>query len=258
MGEALVVLLFVIAVAGIVVAATGFRIVRPFERGLIEFLGRYEKTVESGLRWVIPFVKRLTKVDMREQVVDVPPQEVITKDNVVVTVDAVIYYEATDPVKLKYNVGNFILAVTKLAQTNLRNVVGDLDLDSALTSREIINAKLRQILDDATDKWGTRVVRVEIQRIEPPADVTEAMHRQMKAERNRRASVTEAEGEKRAAILSAEGVMESRLLEAKGQADAIREVADAEQYECSLWPKVKVKPSSACSPPSTTETRHPI
>jgi hypothetical protein len=146
-----------------------FRIIRPYEKGLIEFLGRYEKTVDSGLRWVMPFVKRIIKVDMREQVVDVPPQEVITKDNVVVTVDAVIYYEATDPVKLKYNVANFILAVTKLAQTNLRNVVGDLDLDAALTSREVINAKLRQILDDATDKWGVRVVRVEIQRIEPPA-----------------------------------------------------------------------------------------
>ncbi len=229
--DALVFLLVILAVAAILVAAAGFRVVRPFEKGLIEFLGRYEKTVDSGLRWVIPFVKRITKVDMREQVVDVPPQEVITKDNVAVTVDAVIYYEPTDPVKLKYNVGNFILAVTKLAQTNLRNVVGDLDLDSALTSREIINAKLRQILDDATDKWGTRVVRVEIQRIEPPADVTEAMHRQMKAERDRRAAVTEAEGEKRAAILRSEGIKESNILEAEGQAEAIKRVADADRYQ---------------------------
>jgi regulator of protease activity HflC (stomatin/prohibitin superfamily) len=187
--------------------------------------------VDSGLRWVLPFVKRLTKVDMREQVVDVPPQEVITKDNVVVTVDAVIYYEATDPVKLQYNVGNFILAATKLAQTNLRNVVGDLDLDAALTSREVINAKLRQILDDATDKWGVRVVRVELQRIEPPADVTDAMHRQMKAERDRRAQVTEAEGGKAAAILRAEGIQQSQILEATGQAEAIKRVADAEQYQ---------------------------
>ncbi|MEX1044447.1 MAG: SPFH domain-containing protein [Acidimicrobiia bacterium] len=229
--DALVFLLFILAVAAILVAAAGFRVVRPFEKGLIEFLGRYEKTVDSGLRWVIPFVKRITKVDMREQVVDVPPQEVITKDNVAVTVDAVIYYEPTDPVKLKYNVGNFILAVTKLAQTNLRNVVGDLDLDAALTSREVINAKLRQILDDATDKWGTRVVRVEIQRIEPPADVTEAMHRQMKAERDRRAAVTEAEGEKRAAILRSEGIKESNVLEAEGQAEAIKRVADADRYQ---------------------------
>jgi len=227
----LVVLFVVVAGALILVAATGFRVVRPFEKGLVEFLGRYEKTVESGLRWVMPFVKRLTKVDMREQVVDVPPQEVITKDNVVVTVDAVIYYEATDPVKLKYNVANFSLAVTKLAQTNLRNVVGDLDLDTALTSRDLINSKLRQILDDATDKWGTRVVRVEIQRIEPPADVTEAMHRQMKAERLRRAVVTEAEGEKTARVLKAEGVKASAIIEAEGQAEAIKRVADADRYQ---------------------------
>ncbi len=229
--DAVIILFAVLAVGLILIASAGFRVVRPFEKGLIEFLGRYQRTVESGLRWVLPFVKRLTKVDMREQVIDVPPQEVITKDNVVVTVDAVIYYEATDPVKLKYNVGNFILAVTKLAQTNLRNVVGDLDLDSALTSREVINAKLRQILDDATDKWGVRVVRVEIQRIEPPVDVTDAMHRQMKAERDRRAAVTEAEGLKRAAILKAEGVKESQVLEADGQAEAIKRVADAEKYQ---------------------------
>jgi regulator of protease activity HflC (stomatin/prohibitin superfamily) len=229
--DPVVFLFVVVAAALILVAATGFRVVRPFEKGLVEFLGRYEKTVESGLRWVMPFVKRLTKVDMREQVVDVPPQEVITKDNVAVTVDAVIYYEATDPVKLKYNVANFVLAATKLAQTNLRNVVGDLDLDTALTSRDLINAKLRQILDDATDKWGTRVVRVEIQRIEPPADVTEAMHRQMKAERDRRAVVTEAEGEKTARVLKAEGLKQSQIIEAEGQAEAIKRVADADRYQ---------------------------
>ena len=229
--DPIVFLFVVVAAALILVAATGFRVVRPFEKGLVEFLGRYEKTVDSGLRWVMPFVKRLTKVDMREQVVDVPPQEVITKDNVAVVVDAVIYYEATDPVKLKYNVANFVLAATKLAQTNLRNVVGDLDLDTALTSREIINAKLRQILDDATDKWGTRVVRLEIQRIEPPADVTEAMHRQMKAERDRRAVVTEAEGEKTARVLKAEGLKQSQIIEAEGQAEAIKRVADADRYQ---------------------------
>ncbi len=229
--QAVIALFAVLALVLILVAAAGFRVVRPFEKGLIEFLGRYQRTVDSGLRWVMPFVKRLTKVDMREQVVDVPPQEVITKDNVVVTVDAVIYYEATDPVKLQYNVGNFILAATKLAQTNLRNVVGDLDLDSALTSREVINAKLRQILDDATDKWGVRVVRVELQRIEPPADVTDAMHRQMKAERDRHAQVTEAEGAKAAAVLRAEGIQQSQVLEATGQAEAIKRVADAEQYQ---------------------------
>ena len=229
--EPVLILFAVLAVSLIVIASAGFKVVRPYQKGLIEFLGRYEKTVDSGLRWVMPFIKRIIKVDMREQVVDVPPQDVITKDNVVVTVDAVIYYEPTDPVKLQYNVANFIMAVTKLAQTNLRNVVGDLDLDSALTSREVINAKLRSILDDATDKWGVRVVRVEIQRIEPPVDVTDAMHRQMKAERDRRAAVTEAEGSKRAAILTSEGVKESQILEAEGQAEAIRRVADAEKYQ---------------------------
>ena len=229
--EAVVALFIIVALALIIIAALGIRIVRPFERGLIEKLGRYERTVESGLRWILPFIQRMSKVDMRERVIDVPPQEVITKDNVVVTVDAVIFFEATDPVKLKYNVGNFQLAVTKLAQTNLRNVVGDLDLDAALTSRELINGKLRQILDDATDKWGTRVVRVEIQRIEPPPDVTEAMHRQMKAERDRRAIVTEAEGEKRSAILRSEGLKQSQILEAEGEAEALMRVADAERYQ---------------------------
>ena len=226
-----VLLLGIIALAVLLIAASGFRIVRPYEQGLIEFLGKYQRTISPGLRFVIPFVQRILKVDMREQVVDVPPQEVITKDNVVVTVDAVIYFEATDPVKLKYAVGNFILAITKLAQTNLRNVVGDLQLDEALVSRELINSKLRQILDDATDKWGTRVVRVEIQRIEPPPDVTEAMHRQMKAERGRRAVVTEAEGQKRSAILKAEGVKEAAILQAEGEAEAIKRVADADKYQ---------------------------
>lgn len=228
---AVIALFGILALALILIAAAGFKVVRPFQLGLIEVLGRYDKTVGSGLRWIMPFIKRLTKVDMREQVIDVAPQEVITKDNVVVTVDAVIYYEATDPVKLSYNVGNFIIAISKLAQTNLRNVIGDLDLDSALTSRDIINTKLREILDDATDKWGVRVVRVEIQRIEPPVDVTEAMHRQMKAERDRRANVTEAEGEKRSAILTAEGVKEARVLEAEGQAEAIKRVAEAEKFQ---------------------------
>ena len=178
---------------------------------------------------------------MREQVVDVPPQEVITKDNVTVTVDAVIYYEPTDAQRLVYNVANFILAVTKLAQTNLRNVIGDMTLDNALTSRDNVNTSLRQVLDDATDKWGVRVVRVEIQRIDPPTDVMDAMHEQMKAERTRRAVVLEAdgsreaaiaiaEGEKQAAILSAEGVKQEAILTAEGEAEAIRAVATADRF----------------------------
>ncbi|MCL1601356.1 MAG: SPFH/Band 7/PHB domain protein, partial [Actinomycetia bacterium] len=214
----------------IIYVALAIKIVQQYELGLTERFGRYRKTLEPGFHMIVPFIDKVQKIDMREQVVDVPPQEVITKDNVVVTVDAVVYYQATDPVKLAYNIANFILAATKLAQTNLRNVIGDMDLDAALTSREIINTELRVILDEATDIWGTRVVRVEIQRIDPPADVTQAMHRQMKAERDRRAIVTEAEGEKRSAILRAEGVKQAAILDAEGRAQAIREVADAEKF----------------------------
>ncbi|MBE0477040.1 MAG: SPFH/Band 7/PHB domain protein [Coriobacteriia bacterium] len=216
--------LFVWAIAGI-------KVIRPYQKGLVERLGKYQRTVGPGLHVIVPIIDKIAKVDMRENVVDVPPQEVITKDNVVVTVDAVVYYEATDPVKLMYNVANFYLAATKLAQTNLRNVIGEMQLDESLTSREKINAALRQILDDATDKWGVRVVRVELQRIEPPMDVTEAMHRQMKAERTRRAVILEADGDKQAAITRAEGAKQSAILQAEGQAQAIKEVADAEKYQ---------------------------
>ena len=208
-----------------------FRIIRPFETGLVERLGKFNREASPGLNIVVPGLERIIIVDMREQVIDVPPQEVITKDNVTITVDAVIYYEPTDPKKLVYNVGDFITAATKLAQTNLRNVVGDLELDAALTSRETINTSLKLILDEATDKWGTRVVRVEIQRIDPPQDVQDAMNKVMKAERDRRAAVTEAEGEKRAAILTAEGERESQILSAQGEAEALKQVADAEKYE---------------------------
>jgi regulator of protease activity HflC (stomatin/prohibitin superfamily) len=238
---AAVIVLAVLAILLFLIAAAGVRIVRPYQRGAIERLGRFKSVCDPGLRVIIPFIDKLLKVDMREQVVDVPPQEVITSDNVVVSVDAVIFYEATDPRRLLYNVANFRLAVTKLAQTNLRNVIGDMQLDDALTSRDTINTKLREILDDATDKWGTRVVRVEIQRIDPPPDVVNSMHNQMKAERDRRAVVTEAlgvreaavtraEGEKSAAILGAEGLRERQVLEAEGEAKAIERIADAERY----------------------------
>jgi regulator of protease activity HflC (stomatin/prohibitin superfamily) len=222
--------LVVIAVVVFIIAMTGLRIVRPWEKGLIERLGKYQRTAGSGLTLIVPFIERMIKVDMREQVVDVPPQQVITKDNVAVEVDAVVYYEVTDPVKVTYNVANFYIAATKLAQTNLRNLVGDLALDESLTSRELINTKLREILDDATDKWGTKVTRVELQRIEPPQDVTDSMHRQMKAERERRAMILEAEGHKKSAILQAEGVKQAAILNAEGEAEAIRKVADAEKY----------------------------
>ena len=233
--------LLVIAFVVFVLAAAGIKIVRPYQQGIIEQLGKYKLTTGPGLKLIIPIIQSMTRVDMREQVVDVPPQEVITKDNVTVTVDAVIYYEPTDAQRLVYNVANFILAVTKLAQTNLRNVIGDMTLDNALTSRDNVNTSLRQVLDDATDKWGVRVVRVEIQRIDPPNDVMDAMHEQMKAERTRRAVVLEAdgsreaaiaiaEGEKQAAILSAEGVKQEAILTAEGEAEAIRAVATADRF----------------------------
>ncbi|MFC1668563.1 SPFH domain-containing protein [Chlamydiota bacterium] len=212
--------LIILFIIGLIIGAKGVKIIHPWQKGLVERLGKYIKTVDSGLTIIIPFLDTLKKVDMREQVVDVPPQGVITKDNVVVEVDAVIYYEVTDPVKVSYNVSNFYIAITKLAQTNLRNLVGDMDLDTSLTSREVINTQLRKILDEATDKWGTRVTRVELQRIEPPIDVTDAMHRQMKAERERRATILEAEGQKRSTVLTAEG-----------KAEAIKKVADADKYQ---------------------------
>ncbi len=215
----MIVLFVIAAVLILMLASKGIRIVRPWQKGLIERLGRYQRTADSGLSIIVPFMEKMIKVDMREQVVDVPPQGVITKDNVVVEVDAVVYFEVTDPIKVTYNVSSFYIAATKLAQTNLRNLIGDLALDQSLTSREIINTKLREILDDATDKWGTKVTRVELQRIEPPDDVTEAMHRQMKAERDRRAMILEAEGHKQSVILKAEG-----------DAQAVRKVAEAEKF----------------------------
>jgi len=225
-----IIVLAAVAVLLFLVALASIKIVRPYQRGVVERLGRYHATATPGLRIIIPFIDRLIHVDMREQVVEVPAQEVITSDNVVVTVYAVIYYEATDAQRLLYNVANFELAVAKLAQTNLRNLIGDLDLDEALTSSVKINTHLRDILDDATDKWGVRMVRVEIQRIDPPSDVIQSMHHQMQAERTRRAVVTEAQGAREAAITRAEGEKQAVILAAEGDAQAMERIADAEKY----------------------------
>jgi regulator of protease activity HflC (stomatin/prohibitin superfamily) len=227
---AAIIVLAILAFLLFVLAFSCIKIVRPYQRGVVERLGRYKVTVDPGLRIIVPFVDRVHMVDMREQVVEVPAQEVITSDNVVVSVYAVIYHEATDAKRLMYNVANFELAVTKLAQTNLRNLIGDLDLDDALTSSAKINTHLRDILDDSTDKWGVRVVRVEIQRIDPPPDVVQSMHHQMQAERTRRAVVTEAQGVREAAITKAEGDKQAAILEAQGQSEAIQRLADAEKY----------------------------
>lgn len=235
----------VIALIGIIVLVSAVKIVRPYQRGLVERLGKYKTTEEPGLRIIIPFIETMQLIDMREQVVDVPPQEVITADNVVVSVDAVVYYEATDPQRLVYNVADFFTAITKLAQTNLRNLIGDMELDKALTSRDTINTQLREVLDDATDKWGVRVVRVEIQRIDPPPDIVSAMHAQMRAERDRRATVTEAkgyqeaaiaraDGEQQAAVLSAQGRKEAAVLDAQGESEAIQLRAQANKLRLQL------------------------
>lgn len=223
-------LVLILAFLVLVTIPRAIVVIRPYQRGVVEVLGKYRTTFQPGWHLVVPFITAVRIVDMRERVIDVPPQEVITKDNVVLTIDAVVYYEVTDPFRVVYNVRNFELAVIKLAQTSLRNIVGDMELDETLTSRERINAELRRILDDATDKWGARVTRVELQRIDPPADITEAMSKQMKAERERRAMILEAEGVKQSAILKAEGTKQAQILEAEGKAQAIKQVADAEKY----------------------------
>jgi len=219
----------VIAVVVMIFIINATKIVRPYERGVIEKLGKYDRTAGAGLRFIMPIFERMTRVDMREQVVDVPPQHVITKDNVAVEVDAVIYYAVTDAVKVIYNVADFYRAAIKLAQTSLRNLIGAMALDESLTSRDVINSRLREILDQATDAWGVKITRVELKKIEPPIDVTEAMHRQMKAERDRRAAILEAEGSKQSAILRSEGEKQAQILNAQGEAEALIQVAEAEK-----------------------------
>jgi len=209
----------------------GIQIVRPFEKGVIERLGKFSRMLSPGFHIIIPYIDHLIKVDIREIVLDVDPQEVITKDNVGVTVDAVIYYLVVDPAKVLYKVGDFREAASKLAQTSLRNVIGELSLDACLTSREVINGKLKVILDNATDPWGVRVGRVELKRIDPPQDINEAMGRQMKAERDRRAIILESEGTRDSKINIAEGQKRSDILRAEGEAQAKVKIAEAHRKE---------------------------
>jgi regulator of protease activity HflC (stomatin/prohibitin superfamily) len=220
----------VVIVLAFILGGMAIRIIRPYEKGLVERLGRYQRTLDSGLNLIMPFFDTVLKVDMREVVLDVPSQMVITKDNVNVEVDCIIYCQVTDPVRARYEISNYILAATKLAQTNLRNIIGEMELDQSLTSRDRINAQLRDVLDSATDKWGMKVNRVEIQRIDPPVDITEAMSRQMKAERDKRAAILEAEGSRQSAIVRAEGSRQAAILEAEGFAEAVKKKADAEKY----------------------------
>jgi regulator of protease activity HflC (stomatin/prohibitin superfamily) len=216
----LTILLSVLAFITLIALARSARVVAQYEKGLVLRLGRYRTTVDSGLTFLVPVIEDMLKVDMRERVINVEPQKVITKDNVSVTVDAVIYYRIIDPVKATFEVQHFAYAATTLAQTNLRNLIGDKSLDETLTARDTINANLRSVLDEATNTWGVKVTRVEVQKIDPPADITEAMSRQMKAERDKRANILEAEGVKQAQILQAEGVRQSEILRAQGDAQA--------------------------------------
>ena len=223
------------------ILTSGIKKVNQYERGIIERWHAYEKTVDPGLRYIIPFVQRIFRVNMREQVIDVPPQEIITEDNVVVTIDAVIYYQVIDPKKALYEIEDFELGIVKLAQTTLRNIIGEMSLDTCLTSREKINTELRKVLDEATDKWGTKVNRIELQRIDPPTDIQTAMHKQKTAEQERRQFRLLATGRKEASaqdkegmILKAEGEKRSQILKAEGEARAIELVAKAQAEAIKL------------------------
>jgi len=222
------ILLLAALVLGLFLLVRAARIVNQYEKGVVMRMGKYHNLVSSGLTIIMPLTDSIIRVDMREQVISVPPQKLITKDNVTVEVDAVVYYKVVDPVKSQFEVQDFGYACTTLAQTNLRNLIGDRTLDETLVARDMINTNLRHVLDEATNGWGVKVTRVEVQKIDPPKDITEAMSRQMKAERDKRAAVLEAEGFKQSQILQAEGVKQSEILKAEGDAQARVTRANAE------------------------------
>ncbi len=238
MNTSMIVLGIVVLVA-VFIAVRCIRIVQQARAYVIEFLGAYKTTWNVGIHFKLPFVERIAKVvSLKEQVADFPPQPVITKDNVTMQIDTVVYFQITDPRLYTYGIEQPMLAIENLSATTLRNIIGDLELDQCLTSRDIINSKMRSILDEATDPWGIKVNRVELKNILPPKEIQNAMEKQMKAERERRESILRAEGEKRAAILEAEGEKESailradakkqqQILEAEGQAEAILKIQTA-------------------------------
>ena len=228
--------LAVVAFFVLVVLIRTVRIVPQARAGVIERLGRYHRTLEPGLTMIIPFIDRLRPlIDLREQVVSFPPQPVITEDNLVVNIDSVIYYQVTEARAATYEIANYLPAIEQLTVTTLRNVIGGMALEETLTSRDKINAQLRGVLDEATGKWGIRVNRVELKAVDPPGTIKDAMEKQMRADRDKRAAILTAEGvkqsqiltaegEKQAAILKAQGQRESQILEAEGQAKAIETV----------------------------------
>ena len=237
----MVTLIVLLAVAAFILAvvARTVRIVPQARAGVIERFGRYQRTLSPGLALVVPFVDRLRPLlDLREQVVSFPPQPVITEDNLVVNIDTVIYFQVTDAKSATYEIANYIQAIEQLTVTTLRNIVGGMDLERTLTSRDYINNELRGVLDQVTGNWGIRVSRVELKAVEPPASIQDSMEKQMRADRDRRAAILSAEGfkqsqiltaegEKQAAVLRAEGEAKARALQAEGEAAAIRKVFDA-------------------------------
>jgi regulator of protease activity HflC (stomatin/prohibitin superfamily) len=220
MTPGLIVLLVVAALVLLTLART-IRIVPQARAGVVERLGRYSRTLTPGLTIVVPFIDRIREIiDLREQVVSFDPQPVITEDNLVVSIDSVIYFQVTEPKSATYEIANYIQAIEQLTVTTLRNVIGGMSLEKTLTSRDNINAQLRGVLDEATGKWGIRVNRVELKAIDPPPSIQEAMEKQMRAERDKRATILTAEGVKQSQILTAEGEKQSAILRAQGQREA--------------------------------------
>ena len=222
-----------VLIFGVILART-IRIVPQSKAGIVERLGRFDRVLGAGLAIIIPVIDRLLPlIDMRERVVSFPPQPVITEDNLVVSIDTVIYFQVTDPKAATYEIENYIQGIEQLTVTTLRNVVGGLDLEQALTSRDSINSVLRGVLDEATGKWGVRVNRVELKAIDPPPSVQESMEKQMRAERDKRAAILTAEGDKQSSILVAEGTRQAEILRAEGDAQAIvlRANGEAEAIE---------------------------
>ena len=229
-----VVLLVVVAIFVVVVLFRSIRIIPQAYAGVVERLGRYQRTLSPGLNLLVPFIDRLLPlVDMREQVVSFPPQPVITEDNLVVSIDTVVYFQVTDARAATYEINNYLGAVEQLTTTTLRNVVGGLNLEEALTSRDNINTQLRVVLDEATGKWGIRVSRVELKAIDPPVSIQDSMEKQMRAERDRRAAILTAEGSKQSQILEAEGRRQAEILRAEGdkQAAVLRAEGEAQAIQ---------------------------
>jgi regulator of protease activity HflC (stomatin/prohibitin superfamily) len=215
------IVLIVVAALVLLVAARTIRIIPQAKAGLVERLGRYQRTLNPGLTILVPFIDRLRPlIDLREQVVSFPPQPVITEDNVSVGIDSVLYFTVTDPKSVTYEVANPLQAIEQLTVTTLRNIIGGMTLEQTLTSRDNINAELRSVLDEATGKWGIRINRVELKAVDPPATIQEAMEKQMRAERDRRAAILNAEGVKQSQILTAEGEKQSSVLRAEGAKQA--------------------------------------